>query len=77
MIRSVRFVDAMEVIPRLAAYINLEGQFMKPDQLAKKIFNDRNKSIIIQQSLESYHLNDEDISNSLGFLKGKHQQKIF
>ena len=60
------FIDAMDVIPKLAQFI--KSYDMQPEQLAMKVFNDRRKSKIIQESLDSYRLDDEDIKNPLGNL---------
>ena len=50
-------MDALEVIPKLAAYIKRECQNLNPDRLAAmlalKIFKESNKAVTIQESLNS------------------------
>ena len=64
-------MDALEVIPKLAAYIKRECQNLNPDRLAAmlalRIFKESNKAVTIQESLDSYDLTEEVINNPLGF----------
>ena len=60
------FYNPMEVFPKLAQFIKRND--MQPEQLAMKVFIDRRKSKLIQESLDSYRLDDEDIKNPLGNL---------
>ena len=67
-------MDALEVIPKLAAYIQRECQNLNPDRLAAmlslKIFKESNKAVTIQESLDSYDLTEEVINNPLGSFHG-------
>ena len=67
-------MDAFEVIPKLAAYINRESQNLNPDRLAVmlalKIFKDSNKAVTIQESLDSYALTEDVINHPLGSFHG-------
>ena len=71
---GARYVDAFEVIPKLAAYINKECQNLNPDRLtimlALKIFKDCKKAVTIQESLDSYALTKEVINHPLGSFHG-------
>ena len=67
-------MDALEVIPKLAAYIKRECQNLNPDRLAAmlalKIFKESNKAVTIQESLDSYDLTEEVINHPLGTFHG-------
>ena len=64
--RKPGFIQAMEVIPKLAQFIKTND--MQPEQLAMKVFIDRRKSKLIQESLDSYRFDDQDVKNPLGNL---------
>ena len=67
-------MDALEVIPKLASYIKRECQNLNPDRLAAmlalKIFKESNKTVTIQESLDSYDLTEEVIDDPLGSFHG-------
>ena len=67
-------MDALEVIPKLATYIKRECQNLNPDRLAAmlalKIFKESNKTVTIQESLNSYDLTEEVINDPLGSFHG-------
>ena len=62
--------DGFELVSNVAAFIKKECQNSKPDSLAAmlglKIFNNPNKAVIIQESLNSYELTEENLNNPLG-----------
>ena len=68
--KSLGSKDGFELISKIAAFIKKECQNSKPDSLAAmlalKIFNNPNKAAIIQESLESYELTEENLKNPLG-----------
>ena len=66
LVGNSRFADAMKVIPMLANYIRREGTNRDLDKLALRIFQNRNKAIVMQKSLDSYELTKETIENPLG-----------
>ena len=67
--KSLGSKDSFELVSKVAAYIKTECQNSKPDSLAAmfalKIFNNRNKAVIIQESLDSYELTEENLKNPL------------
>ena len=62
--------DGFKLVAKIAAFIKKECQNSKPDSLAAmlalKMFNNPKKAAIIQESLDSYELTEENLNNPLG-----------